>query len=81
MIPALFTSTSGSEARLRCVEEGGERGGVGHVERKPDGALAESVRGGRRARLVEIADGHPGAAAHRLGRDRGADAARAAWSA
>ena len=59
MIPALLTSTSiGPELLLGAVEELGEGGAVGDVERQGDRARAQ-LRGGPRGRVVvHVADRH-----------------------
>ncbi len=67
-----------TELLFGCVQELGERGPVGHVERQPHGAVAE-LGGGLLGRLqVDVADRHPHALAQERLRGGATDATRAA---
>ena len=79
MIPALFTSTSSGPRRASAASRNAAKEAASVTSRREPGrALAEQCGGGRGALLVQVADRHPRAAAHHLGGDRRADAARAA---
>ena len=79
MIPALLTRMSTGPSRpSTVVEEGGEAGSVGDVERQPERRAPELGRGGLGGRHVDVADRDAGALAGQRQRDRLADPAAAA---
>ena len=74
MIPALLIDhVERAELALGLVEEGGEGGAVGDVERQRDGAAAELRRGLLGQRQVEVADRDAAALADQRRRRRLAD--------
>ncbi len=57
MIPALLISTSsGPSRRSTSVRNASKLGAIGHVERKPERAGAELLRGPLSQRRVDVAD-------------------------
>ena len=79
MIPALLTRMSiGPEAALDVVEEGGEAGEVGDVERQADDGVAELGGGALRGLAVDVADRDADALGDQRLRDRPPDAPGAA---